>query len=207
MHRFLVILLILAPLALRAENLSTVEAEALERRFVKMQRTTRTLRTDFEQTVRMSGMREPVVSRGEFFYRAPDELRVTFSEPPGDFFHLSGDTLEFSRGGAAPIRKPSSDGAARALMALRNVLRGTPESSEDPVDRRVAREGDEFVVTITPVVRSIRMPEKIENRVDAESLLLRTMTITLPRGISLEYRFFNPRRNAPSDDSSVHAKP
>lgn len=199
MFRSSVILLALLPFTLQAKDLSPDEARGLEQRFIKTQKATRTLRTDFEQVIRMPGMREPVVSKGEFFYRAPDELRVTFTEPAGDSLLLRSETLEISRGGKTPAKKPASDRAARALVALRNVLRGLPESAENQMNHQIAREGDEFIVTITPAVRSPQMPEKIENRVAADSLLLRAMTITLPQGIFLEYRFSNPRRDAPAD--------
>ena len=184
---------------LMAGELSPEEMRRLEKRFVQTQQSIRTLRADFEQVIRMPGMRDPVVSRGEFLYRAPNDLRVTFTDPPGDYLLLRGDTFEMARAGKPPARKPSTDRSARALVAIRKVLRGEPESLEDKMDHKISRLDQEFVVSLTPVTRSPQLPEKIENRVDAETLLLRNMTITLPRGMFLEYRFSRPRRNIPLD--------
>ena len=201
-----VLLLILTSLALHARDLSPEETRRVEERFVRAQKATHTLRADFEQTIRLPGMRTPVVSRGEFLYRAPDDLRVSFTEPLGDYLLLSGDTLEIARGGKSPVKKPSTDLSAKALVALRNVLRGTPENTEGQMDRKITSSAGEFTVSITPVVRSARMPEKIENRVDADSLMLRTMTITLPRGGFMEFRFARPRKDAPIDAGLFNMK-
>lgn len=189
-----------------ARDLSPEETRRVEERFVRTQKSTRTLRADFEQTIRLPGMRAPVVSRGEFLYRAPDDLRINFTEPAGDYLLLSGETLEIVRGGKSPVRKPSTHLSAKALVALRNVLRGTPENTEGRMDRRISTADGVFTVSITPVVRSARMPEKIENRVDADSLMLQTMTITLPYGGFMEFRFSHSRKNAPVDADFFHMK-
>lgn len=193
--------------ALGAKDLSPDETKLLERRFAEAQKSTRTLRADFEQVIRLPGMPAPVVSKGEFIYRAPDDIRITFTEPPGDFLLLHGEIMEAARGGKAPVKRPSSDRSAKALVALRKVLRGSPQDTHDQMERKISRSDDEFVVSITPTVRSRELPEKIENRVDAHSLMLRTMTITLPLGGCLEFRFFRPRKDVPVDSSLFDVKP
>lgn len=207
MLRRLLFLLILPPLALHAKDLSPDEMQHLERRFSEVQKSTRTLRADFKQEIRMPGMRRPVVSKGEFLYRAPDDLRVTFTEPPGDYLLLHGETLEMSRGGKPPVKKSSTDRAAKALVALRQVLRGSPEEADAGMNHKIRREDGQYIITITPTSRSPQLPEKIENRVDADSLILRNMAITLPRGIHLEYRLAHPRRDVPIAPGTFEMKP
>jgi outer membrane lipoprotein-sorting protein len=65
--------------------------------------------------------------------------------------------------------------------------------------RTVRREGGDYVVTLKPETRSRDVPEKIENRIDAGTLALKSMTVTLPRGTSMEFSFSQPERNAKVD--------
>jgi len=201
-----ILLLASMPFMVHARDLSLEETRRIEERFVRTQKSTHTLRADFEQTIRFPGMRTPVVSRGEFLYRAPDDIRINFTDPAGDYLLLSGDTLEIARGGKAPVRKPSTHLSAKALVALRNVLRGTPEDTDGRMERKISSADGGFTVSITPVVRSARMPEKIENRVDADSLMLQTMTITLPHGGFMEFRFSRSRRDVPVDGDLFNMK-
>ena len=43
------------------------------------------------------------------------------------------------------------------------------------------------------------MPQKIENRIDPNSLALLGMSITTPKGAGMEFVLENPRRNQPLD--------
>ena len=140
-------------------------------------------------------MRQPVVSEGRFYYQAPDKLRIDYSRPAGDYFLLNGDRFETRRRGKTPAVLNSSHPSARALVALREVLRGTPPAGE--FQKQVERRGGEFRVILTPLAPSPTLPRKIENRVDAKSLALLGMTITMPQGAAMEFVFENPLRNKP----------
>jgi hypothetical protein len=54
-------------------------------------------------------------------------------------------------------------------------------------------------VILAPLAPSPTLPRKIENRVDAKSLALLGMTITMPQGAAMEFVFENPLRNQPLD--------
>jgi outer membrane lipoprotein-sorting protein len=179
-------------------ELSHAETEQLSRQFAEAQRTLCTFRANFEQTVSLLGLRNPAVSKGAFFYRAPDDVRIDYSQPDGDFLLLRGGNFLVSKGGEAPRRYPESDRSARVLVALRKVMGGRPDAGAGMV-RKIRREGDEYVVSLTPQTPSRDMPEKIENRIDAGSFLLKRMTVTLPRGTSMEFNFSDPERNVKLD--------
>lgn len=183
-----------------ASELSPEENASLSRRFIESQRALRTFRADFEQTVSLLGLRNPSVSKGTFFYRAPDDVRIDYSQPSGDFFLLRGENFHVARDGGAPRSCPASDRSARVLVALRKVMGGRPEAGAEMV-KTVRHEGDEYVVTLKPRVTSRDVPDKIENRIDADLLVLKKMTVTLPRGTSMEFSFSNPERNAKIDET------
>lgn len=183
-----------------ASELSPEENADLSRRFIESQRALRTFRADFEQTLSLLGLRNPSMSKGTFFYRAPDDVRIDYAQPSGDFMLLHGDDFHVARDGNAPRSYPASDRSARVLVALRKVMGGRAEAGAEMV-KTVRHEGDEYVVTLKPRTPSRDVPEKIENRIDADSLILRRMTVTLPRGTSMEFSFSNPERNAKIDET------
>ena len=167
--------------------------EDLEARFLASHKNLESLQADFRQTITSPGMRQPVVSEGRFYYQAPDKLRIDYSRPAGDYFLLNGDRFETRRRGKPPVILDANHPSARALVALREVLRGTPPAGE--FQKQVERENGVFRVILTPVAPSPTLPRKIENRVDAKSLALLAMTITMPQGAAMEFVFENPLRN------------
>lgn len=193
--RFIAAVVLISPPAW-GKDLSPSEAEALGQRFTEVQKSTQTLQAGFEQSISFPGMRIPAVSRGVFFYRAPGDLRIDYAEPRGEYFLLRGDTFELSRGERRPVKRPATDRSARALVALREILRGAPDNAGVKMERRVSLVNDEYVVTITPANPAPGLPEEIENRIDRDSLLLRSMTVRLPRGATMQFVFSQPRRNA-----------
>lgn len=192
-------------LPLHGTDLSPEEDAKLSRQFVESQRALRTFRADFEQSVSLLGLRNPSVSRGTFLYRAPDDVRIDYSKPAGDFFLLSGDDFHVVKNGKPPRAYPATDKSARVLVALRKVMGGRTEGGSEMV-RRVRREGNEYVITLKPKVPERGLPEKIENRLDTVSLSLRKMTVTLPQGTSMELTFSEPERNV-TIDSELFTKP
>ena len=171
--------------------------EDLEARFLASHKNLESLQADFRQTITSPGMRQPVVSEGRFYYQAPNQLRIDYSQPAGDYFFLNGDRFETRHRGKPPAVLDASHPSARALVALREVLRGTPPAGE--FQKQIERKDGEFLVILTPLSPSPTLPRKIENRVDAKTLALLGMTITLPQGATMEFVFENSRRNQSLD--------
>lgn len=171
--------------------------EDLESRFLAAHKNLQTLQANFRQTITSPGMRQPVTSEGRFYYQAPDKLRIDYSLPAGDYFLLNGDRFEIRRRGKSPAIYDAGHPSARALVALREVLKGEPPSGE--FQKEVIRDDGAFRVVLTPLVTSPTLPRKIENCVDAKTLSLLSMTITMPQGASMEFVFEKPRQNQTLD--------
>jgi outer membrane lipoprotein-sorting protein len=176
-----------------AAELSPAAAAALEKRFFAVQQSTRTLTAAFTQTLTAPGLPAPVVSHGQLFYRAPDELRIAYTEPAGEMLQLDATTFTVLRTGRPAVRRPPGHSSARALGALRDILRGQRPSGE--MTTTVTRRGNTYLVVLTPTATGGFQPERIENILDARSMQLRTLSITLPRGTIMRFDFSNPRRN------------
>lgn len=176
---------------------SLASGEDVETRFLLSHRNLKTLEAGFRQTITSPGLPRPIASEGRIFYEAPDRLRIDYARPAGDYFLLTGNRLEIVRRGKPPVIHNSTDPSARALVALREVLRGTPPVGD--FQKQVVRAGGEFRVLLTPRGASPNLPRKIETRVEAQSLLLLGMTITMPQGSIMDFAFENPRCNEALD--------
>ncbi len=179
-----------------AKELPATEAAALEKRFMSVQKNTRTLQADFTQIITAPGLRDAAASEGRLIYRAPDDLLVTYTKPAGDYLLLRGETFISLRAGNMTTRN-ASHSSARALAALRDVLRGTPP--DNPMKRTVSLENGKYTVTLVPSVAGTNQPERIENMLEASDLQLQSMTITLPRGTAMQFQFTRIRRNTAVD--------
>jgi outer membrane lipoprotein-sorting protein len=178
-----------------AAELPAAAAAELEKRFFAAQRATRTLAADFTQTLTAPGLPAPVVSRGQILFRAPDDLRIVYTEPAGEVLQLDATSFTALRTGRPPVRRPPGHASARALSSLRDILRG--QRPEGEMAATVTRRGHDYLVVLTPAATGGFQPERIENIIDARSMQLRSMSITLPRGTLLRFDFAKPRRNQP----------
>jgi outer membrane lipoprotein-sorting protein len=183
-----------------AAELSSSEAAALEARFFAAQRQTRTLEADFTQTVAAPGLAAPVVSRGLLAYRAPDDLRISYSQPAGEWMQLDAANFTTLRHGRAAVVRAADHPSGRALGALRDILHGRRPPGE--MHAAVTRRGDSYVVVLTPSADGGFQPERIENTIDAATLQLRSLSLTLPRGTVMRFDFSAIRRNRPLPDDS-----
>ncbi len=176
-----------------AQELPAREADELEKRFFRAQQGHQTLTAAFTQTVTAAGLPTPVISEGFLYYRAPDSLLVKYTSPAGDFLQLKGDRFTARRSGGEIVTRPVEHPSARALAALRDVLRGHPPADE--MTRRVTREGAFFRVTLTPSFAGPAAPGMIENLIHAKSLQLRSLGVSLPRGAVMTFDFREIRTN------------
>lgn len=190
-----IILLLAALTATTAAALPDAEADALEKRFFDAQRGTRTLTADFTQTVDAPGLPAPVVSRGRLTFRAPDDLRIDYTEPAGDVLQLDATAFTTRRAGQDPVRRPPDHRSARALSALREMLRGQRPAGD--WQAAVTRRGRDYLVVLVPPTTGGFQPQRIENIIEAATLQLRSLTLSLPRGTTMRFDFSQPRRNRP----------
>jgi outer membrane lipoprotein-sorting protein len=174
-----------------------------ESRFLASHKNLESLQADFRQTITSPGMRKPVVSEGRFYYQAPSQLKINYSRPAGDYFLLSGDRFETRRRGKPPAVLNAGHPSARALVALRQILRGSPPAGE--FRKQVESENGEFRVILTPLTPSPTHPQKIESRVEAKTLALIGMAITMPQGATIEFVFENLRLNKPVEPAVFSA--
>jgi outer membrane lipoprotein-sorting protein len=176
-------------------ELSTREADALERRFFAAQAGTATLEANFLQTISAPGLQKPVSSAGRMFFRSPEALRIEYTDPAGDWMQLGGGNYTVVRSNRQPVSRPEDHPSARVLAALREILRGRQPAEE--MRRSISREGEVYRVTLEPLRESANQPARIDIEAAVEGLELRSLLVALPRGASMRFDFSGWRRNHP----------
>ncbi len=195
------LLVALLSVSVQAAPLSTARSAALREQFESRQRETRTWASAFTQTISMPGMRQPIVSTGSLSYRAPELLRLEFTKPEGEFILVVGDQLFVQKAGKkVAVKSLTGDSAGKPFLSLLGLLRGKPAEDETMFAPEITREDDHYTLVLTRKAEaSNRLPKRITNTIDAESLEIREVLVELPNGGTLKYRFGEASRNRPLD--------
>jgi len=206
LHRLFFIPLLVSATAFAAP-LSAERATALRIDFQTRQRETLTWSAMFMQTLTLPGLREPVVSTGTIAYRAPEQLRLDFTKPAGEFVLILGDQLFVQKTGMRLAEKSlREDSAGRPFLSLLSLLRGQPLEEENAYTPAVTHEEGRYAVLLTRKIEaSSRMPARITNTIAADTLDLREVVVELPEGGLLSYRFDGITRNRPLDTTRFAA--
>ena len=172
------------------------EAE-LRGQFQTRQRETKTWAASFSQTLTMPGMAKPVVSSGSLAYRAPNQLRLDFTKPEGEFVLVNRDSLFIQKAGKKVAEKSlTRDTAGRPFLSLLGLLRGQPPEEEAMYSPEVTREDGKYILVLNlKPDASSRAPKRITNIIDAETLDVREVLVELPNGGTLRYQFQEIVRN------------
>ncbi|MDQ3564956.1 MAG: outer membrane lipoprotein carrier protein LolA, partial [Pseudomonadota bacterium] len=147
---FLFLIFFLAGATTLAAPLSAERAGALRAEFQTRQRETLTWSATIAQTLTLSGVRDPVVSTGTLAYRAPEQLRLDYTKPAGEFVLVLGDRLFIQKTGARLAEKSlREDSAGKPFLSLLGLLRGQPAEEESDYTAEVTREEDRYTVVLT----------------------------------------------------------
>lgn len=184
-----------------AAPLSSAKAKALQSRFESRQKETRTWSANFTQTLAMSGLRAPVRSEGTISFRAPGDLRISFTQPAGEYVLVLGDRLLVQKPGKRLAEKSlSGDTAGKPFQSLLGLLQGKPSESEQMYDSQISDEGDTYVIVLSKKPEAGgRVPKRITTILSGEALEIREVTVEFPNGGTLNYSFRSPARNRPLD--------
>lgn len=166
-------------------------------RFEARQGQTRTWVASFTQTLAISGIGRPVISEGTIRFRAPDQLRIDFSRPEGEFVLALGDRL-FVRKAGKPVaeKRLRKDSAGRPILSLLGLLSGKPTEDESKFDVAVSRDGASYLIVLSRK-RNARsnLPRRITNTIAASTLDIRQTLVELPNGGTISYAFGPGTRN------------
>lgn len=169
---------------------SDAERRQHDEAFARLQQQTQSYQADLKQTVRLRGLQRPVESAGRIYFRAPGQLRMSFTQPAGEYMLMTGNDVYVKKTNH-PLRHKTADANTQMLLSL---FRGDVKDWEKKFRVTCARDGDRLIVTL----RDERV--EIENTVELPSYEIRSVQVRFDADNSMTYEFTHPVRNQPLDD-------
>jgi len=169
--------------------------DACLRAIEESQRSTRALSARFEQTKHLSLMNEPLVSRGRFAFKQPDQVLWQIDEPA--------ITVRIDRNGVHLPNLPNAEAEVAALGPFSNMMRelsGVFTGSLGTVRKNfdVHANGDAAAIHVRLVPRNAqwqRMFRSVELSFAMPDLTMKTIHIDEALGDSLDIVFTDVHRN------------
>ncbi len=167
--------------------------------FEMKQSATHTFECTLRQTLKLQGMKKPVISKGHIYYAAPDHLLIRFDEPSDEFVLLNGKHVTIKKSGEDaeerdldPKKESDSTGIAMLLGFFQNGASALKES------HRIAMfEMEKLLnVTLTPK-QPDRRPIMIVTHLSLPDLELHSQLIRFSRENEMSYEFIQPQRDQP----------
>jgi len=195
---------LICPLALAQEALppglhGAEKVAALVQRVSQVQASATTLTSEFEQRKTSRLLAEPSVSRGRFYYKAPDSVRWDYEQPRPMTVLLTG--------GVAITYLPAEKRAERVEVgrAQRRVLRFI--SAAEPLERlkqyfsftfQDPGDAGNYRLELEPTVHQIKKRlQRVDIEIDRSSLLPVKVAYTEADGDTTAYVFSNIVKNQP----------
>jgi len=171
------------------------------------QRTTRALSARFEQTKHLSLLAEPLVTRGEFAFRQPDQVMWRVDEPP--------ITVRIDRDGIHLPGLPGANDEMAALAPFSAMLRqlsglftGSLRTVRDTFDVTAAPDAGAIRVHLVPHSAQLQhMFSSIDMSFVAPEWVVTTLHFEEALGDSLDIAFSDIHRNDAVANAALDATP
>lgn len=180
------------------------EREKIIQAFVQKQQAAESYQAELEQRLQLSGLREPIESRGNIFFQRPASLAMIFTQPPGEYTIIDGADA-YVKKNKRPLRHQRVDRSKRPsghdMMFLLDLFRHGATNTLEHFDATMVRTNGDVLVTLTPRQRQPHSPEPthIENFISQPDNELHEMRVHFENNNSITYRFIDPVRNVPID--------
>lgn len=148
MARFLLVIVLWAPIALAWAQASELNIQGLMERLQE----TPEYRASFRETKHLSVLQQPQVLEGMLIYRPPDHLKKIVTSPHEKIYDIRGNTMIISSPGEA-TRRVSVDGhpLLRTLVdTLRGILAGNLEALQSTYDLHLEGTWQDWRLRLVP---------------------------------------------------------
>lgn len=169
--------------------LSDAERRTHDEAFARLQQQTQTYQADLKQTVRLRGLQTPVQSAGKIYFQAPGRLRISFTQPAGEYLLVTGNDVYIKKSNRS-LRHKTADANTQMLLSL---FRGDVKDWEKKFRVACECDGERLIVTL----RDERV--EIENVIALPSYEIQSVQIRFDADNSMTYEFAHPVRNQPLD--------
>lgn len=168
----------------------------------------KSLTADVVQTKHNSMVAKDITSNGEFFFKKPNKMCMTFNSGK-DMMLMNGEEFTIVKDG---VRNTAKGGGNEQLQALTTILKNFSAGQESDIDLSdiadvdVAKKGNLVVMTVTPIVsdpkaKRRQMFTSFVVTIDQKAGELKSLRMNEKGQNYTNYDFSNFKLNAPVNDS------
>ena len=201
MFRIFVILVSIFSLAVA--NAQTFNTEqTFKQKLERVSQKNKTIHCDFTQTKKVKNIKQPIISKGEFFYDNSGLMALIFQEPKGDKVVMKGESFYLVVSGKKMIGEASNN---PMMSQISNMMQACMSGNVSKLGRgwqMMVDDGAEggFQVNLTPTDRRVR--KYLSGMImyfDGRDLTLDRLRIEESSGGFTEYHFLNKKLNQAFD--------
>ncbi len=182
-----------------------IDAELFRKKFSEQAALTKSLESDFEQEKHMSLLSEKIISKGKFWFRREQKVRMEYITPSPYLVIMDADKVSIRSG---KKETSVSTGGNRLFKQLSRIIsdcvRGTVVTNPDfKVKFYEAPAG--YLIEMIPVSKALKeFFSRIVVYADRKSMQVDKVELFEPSGDYSILRFQNRKTNVPLSDSLFH---
>ena len=206
MRRFFLILLVIgAGLSIKAQHAGYVKVTDLpkfKQQFAAMAQKTETIKSDFTQEKVLSMLSEKIVSRGKFWFKKSNFLRMEYTKPYQYLMILNKDNVYIKDGQKENKLSTRSNKIFQQINKITvDCVQGT--ALDNPNFKTVVFENkSSYLVELSPVGKSLKdFFKTIHVIVDKKDYTVNSIEMLESSGDSTTLHFTNKEINAPIPDA------
>ena len=188
-------------------SLHAQDAEMMQKAMERFKNMT-TLTADVTQTKHNSMVAKDIVSKGNFYFKKPNKMSMTFNEGK-DMMLMDGETFTIVKDG---VRNTAKGGGNEQLQTLTTIIKNFSAGQESDIDLSeiadidIEKKGNLMVMTVTPIVsdpkaKRRQMFTSFVVTIDQKAGELRSLRMNEKGKNYTQYDFSNFQLNAPVNDS------
>lgn len=183
------------------------DADAFKAEFAAASQKTTSLKSDFMQEKDMSVLSEKITSKGKFYFRRENNIRMEYVQP-FTYLMILADNHVYIRDGQKEnsVSTKSSKLFSQINELVIDCVRGTAVNNSN-FSVRVFEGGDSYLVELTPLTKTLKdLFKTVTVALDKKDFTASRIRMTEPSGDYTLITFTNKQRNVPLPDAlfSLH---
>lgn len=168
----------------------------LQTQLAKAAAATQTISSDFTQIKHMSMLQDKVTSKGNFFYKQNDKIRIVYKTPFSYLLVMNGNQIIVKEGSKTnKINTQNSKTMQSVNKVMMDCMRGSVFQNKD---FKVAAfgSGDQYLLTLTPTIPSMKILfEKINVYISKRDYSVQQLSMHESGGDYTDMIFSNKKTN------------
>lgn len=193
----LLISIALLPKAKAQQGFSPVSNTAsLQTALAKAAVQTKTISSDFTQVKHMKMLNDKVTSKGNFYFKQNDKIRIAYKTPFPYLLVMNGNQITVKEGNKTnKINTQNSKTMQSVNKVMMDCMRGTVFTNKD-FKVTAFSSGDQYLLTLTPTIASMKdLFEKINVYISKNDYTVNKLTMQEHGGDYTDMVFSNKKTN------------